>query len=333
MSDQWEMVPGGYLRTHSRGEVMHKIERVKAALQGEEVDRPPFSFWYHFGLQHMEGTVHAEAEIGFYRAYDVDWLKVMNDYSYALPPDIEFIEKAEDWYRLEPLAPEQSGFGEQLKALTEINEALWGEAWFVDTVFSPWTTAARLSRGDLLFRHLQENPEAVKHGLQVIAQTLADYAVAAIERGAAGIFLSVSAATADLMSEEEYVTLVKPYDAMILEAVQHIGSFNILHMHGDNLFYEALRDLPCHAVNWSSRYTLPTLVQGRELFQRCILGGVDERRTSRLTPADIREQIRETVRVAGSRGIMITPGCSVPTDTASRILHAFKQGVEQLRTG
>ena len=58
---------------------MNKIERVTSALKGEEVDRPPFSFWYHFGLQHMAGRKHAEAEVDFYRAYDLDFLKVMSD--------------------------------------------------------------------------------------------------------------------------------------------------------------------------------------------------------------------------------------------------------------
>jgi uroporphyrinogen decarboxylase len=310
---------------------MHKIERVKAALQGAAVDRPPFSFWYHFGLQHMPGTVQAEAEIGFYKAYDVDWLKVMNDYSYALPPGLESISTPQDWYALEPLPPEQSGFGEQLKALQKIHEALKGEVWFVDTIFSPWTVAGRLSRGDILFQHLHEAPEALKHGLHVIAQTLADYAVAAIERGAAGIFLSVAAATPQVMTETEYTTFVKPYDAMLLQAVQPVGRFNILHMHGDKLFYEILRDLPAHAVNWSSHYTPPSLQQGRTLFSGCILGGVDERQTSRLRPADIRAQILETTRALGTTKMMITPGCSVPTDTASKILHAFKQGVEELK--
>ena len=54
---------------------MNKIERVRLALAGEDVDRPPFGFWYHFGLQHMPGSKHAEAEIDFFRAYDLDFLK------------------------------------------------------------------------------------------------------------------------------------------------------------------------------------------------------------------------------------------------------------------
>jgi len=68
---------------------VNKIDRVTRALKGEEVDRPPFSFWYHFGLQHGPGRKHAEAELDFYRAYDLDFLKVMNDYPYPLPAGVE----------------------------------------------------------------------------------------------------------------------------------------------------------------------------------------------------------------------------------------------------
>ena len=71
---------------------MNKIERIRTALEGKEVDRPPFSFWYHFGLQHTSGQKHAEAEIDFYSAYDLDFLKVMNDYPYTYPKSLQAIE-------------------------------------------------------------------------------------------------------------------------------------------------------------------------------------------------------------------------------------------------
>ena len=51
---------------------MDKIERVINSLRGEDVDRPPFSFWYHFGLQHLRGSENAKAEIEFYRSYELD---------------------------------------------------------------------------------------------------------------------------------------------------------------------------------------------------------------------------------------------------------------------
>src|SRR5438105_2538314 len=117
---------------------MNKIERVDAALLGKEVDRPPFSFWYHFGLQHSNGEHHAEAEIEFYRAYDLDFLKVMNDFSYP-SPGVDTLQEEYDWHRLRVLNGDEDGMGEQLKALRAIAKALDGEAYFVETIFSPWT--------------------------------------------------------------------------------------------------------------------------------------------------------------------------------------------------
>ena len=68
---------------------MTKIERVRAALSGAEVDRPPFSVWYHFGLQHATAERTAQTHVEFFEAYNLDWLKVMNDYSYPMPRGIE----------------------------------------------------------------------------------------------------------------------------------------------------------------------------------------------------------------------------------------------------
>jgi uroporphyrinogen decarboxylase len=82
---------------------MDKIERVINSLRGEDVDRPPFSFWYHFGLQHCRGSAHAAAEIEFYRAYDLDFVKVMNDYPYPLPGGLEVVDAEDDWKRIEPI--------------------------------------------------------------------------------------------------------------------------------------------------------------------------------------------------------------------------------------
>ena len=68
---------------------MSKIERVRAALSGAEVDRPPFSVWYHFGTQHAPAERTAQIHLEFFEAYKLDWLKVMNDYSYPMPRGIE----------------------------------------------------------------------------------------------------------------------------------------------------------------------------------------------------------------------------------------------------
>ncbi|MEN3332932.1 MAG: uroporphyrinogen decarboxylase [Blastocatellia bacterium] len=309
---------------------MNKIERLTHALRGEDVDRPPFSFWYHFGLQHGPGRKHAEAEIDFYRAYDLDFLKVMNDYPYPLPAGFEAIDSADDWQRLEPISADHLCWTEQLTALSLINDHLGKEALYIDTIFSPWTTARRLTRTGSIKEVYERHPEALLAAMAAIAMSLANYARAAIERGAAGIFLSLGAATDEVMSEEEYKTWGRPFDLQILDAVR-AAPFNVLHIHGRQLHFDALLDYPVSAINWSHRLTPPSLAEGRRRSGKTVMGGIDETTAAHFAPSEIARQITDSIQEVGARGLIITPGCSVPTDTPVRTLQAIKTAVEQFQ--
>jgi len=306
---------------------LNKIDRVTAALRGEDVDRPPFSFWYHFGLQHGPGSKHAEAEVDFYRAYDLDFLKVMNDYPYPLPAGLEALASADDWRRLEPVGAGDTCWAEQLAALSIINDRIGGEALFIDTIFSPWTTARRLTRGGDLGEARERHREALLSAMDVIATSLANYARAAIERGAAGIFLSLGAASDEVMSTEEYQTWGRPFDLKILDAVRD-APFNVLHIHGRKVHFDAVSDYPASAINWSHFSTPPSLAEGRRRSGKAVMGGVDEATAAHLAPPEIVSQITNTIREVGTRGLLVTPGCSVPTDTPVQTLRAVKAAVE-----
>ena len=73
-------------------------ERVDRALAGQEVDRPPFTFWHHFGLKTAEA--HAARTLEFHRLYHTDLVKVMSDFPYPKPPG--------KWYELKVLSQERA---------------------------------------------------------------------------------------------------------------------------------------------------------------------------------------------------------------------------------
>ncbi len=311
----------------SRETTLNKIERIKGALKGEEVDRPPFSFWYHFGLQHMFGSNHAEAEIDFYRAYDLDFLKVMSDYAYPLPHGLDSVDSEEDWKRIEPLEANDDCWKEQLSALSIINDAIGKETLFIETIFSPWTTARRLARAGELAKARDRYPEIVLRAMENIAISLAAYAREAISRGAAGIFLSLGAATDDIMPREQYEMWGRPFDLKILEAVGD-APFNVLHIHGKQIHFDALLDYPVAGLNWSHFSTSPTLKEGKAMSGKTVLGGVNEVEAYHLSVPEIGRQVAESISEIGPRGLIITPGCSVPTDTPERNLRAIKSAID-----
>ncbi len=296
------------------------------ALSAEEVDRAPFGFWYHFGLQHLPGRKHAEAEVDFFRAYDMDFLKVMNDYPYPLPEGVEAVETEDDWKRIEPVGGNHPCWDKQLTALSIVSEEIGREALFIETIFCPWTTARRLARTGALQRAREQFPDTLLAAMENISTSLASYAKEAVGRGASGIFLSVSAASDDVMTEEEYRAWGRPFDLKILESVKD-SPFNILHIHGKRIHFDSLLDCTATAINWSHTTTAPTLKEGRERSGKTVMGGINELTAAHLSAPEMREQVVATVSEMGRRGLIIAPGCSVPTDTPARNLHAVGEAL------
>ncbi len=308
---------------------MNKIERVLAALNNQEVDRPPFSFWYHFGLQHMDGIKHAEAEVGFYRAYDLDFLKVMNDYPYPLPDGLSTLETEDDWKRLAPISASGDCWNEQLAAVASIHEQIGKDALFIDTIFSPWTVARRLAGASGLARARRDFPKTLRAAMENIASSLASYAGESIARGSDGVFFSLGAATDDVMSVEEYSTWARPFDMQVLGGATS-GRFNVLHIHGNWIHFSSVLDYPAHALNWSHYATAPELAAGKSLSGRSVIGGINESAITKLTPRELADQIRAAIAEAGPRGLIIGPGCSIPTDTPAAQLRSVKMTLESI---
>ncbi|HSE97857.1 MAG TPA: uroporphyrinogen decarboxylase family protein, partial [Blastocatellia bacterium] len=215
-------------------------------------------------------------------------------------------------------------------SLSLINQAIGNEALFIDTIFSPWTTARRLARAGSLTEARQRHPDALLSAMEAIADSLAFYAKEAVARGAAGIFLSLGAASHDVMSEKEYAEWGRPFDLKVLEAVRD-APFNVLHIHGSNIHFESLLDYPVSAINWSHYHTAPSLIEGRRLSGKTVMGGIDETRAAHLSAPEIAEQVLSTLNESGTRNLIIAPGCSVPTDTPERNLRAIRDGLFRIQ--
>lgn len=309
---------------------MSKIERVDAAIDGAEVDRPPFTVWYHFGDQHTDGRTHAENQFNFYRRYNLDFIKVMNDYEFPRPEGLYDIEKPDDWHRLTTYNPwERREFREELIALKELSRKLSGEAYFVGTIFSPWTIARNISY-KVFFSHLEEYSDDVLAGLDLITTNLERLAAAMLEVGASGIFLSVAGATREFGTFKKYEKLGKQFDLRILKAAEG-AAFNILHIHGSSIYFRQLLDYPASVLNWADRdSTNPSLKKARSMTQKCLMGGIEHLSFKETFLADVRAQIQDAVSQTGGRKLIIAPGCSIKTNSYEKQILNIYQCLEEL---
>lgn len=305
---------------------MTKSERIQTAIRGEAVDRVPYSLWYHFRTNPPAGETLANAELEFYAKYDPDLLKVMHDIPYELPLGMTSVQSIDDWEKLNVLPPDKGNFGEQLVALRIIQRRKGDDAPMVDTVFSVFAYAQKISQQQML-HHLRQNPDKVRPGLERIAQSLAGYAKKLAEEGI-GTYLAVAGASADLATPEEYERYFLPLDEMVLDAAQG-ASVNVLHLHGENIYFDLMLPLTskAHILSWSNRLTPPSIPEARLKYTGCIMAGVDEVNIKSLSVEQVKAQVRETIEQTRGRGIIVAPGCAVPTDTPPELLLAIREAV------
>jgi len=291
---------------------MNKIERIDAVLAGEKPDRAPVSCWYHFGTQYLPGEKYAEIVLSFYEYYGFDWLKVMNDYFYPMPPGYDALKSPEDLKQLTIVNIDETPLREQLKAIEIINTRLKGEAYVCDTIFDPYQALQKSPVGEHLPRLMKEEPRAVLDALEIVTRNTIEFAKRTLALGTHGIFMSVLSGE-DQMSKEDFRAFEKPFAMKVFEAVKDLGAMNTAHLHGKNIDIDECLDFPVKVLSWEDRQKgNPSLQEVKDRWAGAVMGGLDNTRMTRRTPEFLMEHTREGMRIGGESRFFLANGCSSP---------------------
>lgn len=295
---------------------MNKTERVDCVLAGQTVDHPPLSLWYHFGIQHGGGEQFAQTTLDYFDHYDFDFLKVMNDYFYPAPKGIKALATAADLEKLEPIPNlADTVWKEQFQALKIIAGHLEHKAYFIDTVFDAWQSINRNLAAENMGRLMTDAPDALLAALERVNNNLIDYCRKVLSLGAAGIFLTIPAG-AEILTREEFIRYVKPFVRRLLEAIAPLGKMTTLHVHGKDLFFEDVLDLPAPIFNWWDRGPQgPSLSWVKERISGCVMGGIDQTIVARRTRAFLKNHVHEGKQLGGKQRFFLANGCSIDTWT------------------
>jgi uroporphyrinogen decarboxylase len=336
---------------------LSKRERVDAALKGDSVDRVPVSAWRHFLEDECQPEALARVTLKHYEDYDWDWVKVNpratyyaeawgNQYDFShydgvFPRFIDGpIKSAVDLEKIQPVNPTAGVFADHLN-LTRLVEAGIGETHFLQTVFSPLSVLSFLAghskshdhdavvqaQYDGLRQYLHENPKGAHEALKHITVTLARYASAVIDAGASGLFFAiVKLARKDVLSETEYEEFGKPYDLQVLKAVQG-APFNLLHICGPYVYFDAVADYPVHALNWATiGQHNPSVGEASHHTQKALVGGVDEKGTLQTgSPDQVIQEALAAIRATNGRHLLLTPGCGTKINVPAENLRALRK--------
>lgn len=324
---------------------MNKYERIHAAIHKQPVDRAPIALWRHFPGDDLDSEKLAQRVVDFQKQYDFDFVKVTPAASYVAEMYGGELRDAgnregtrvhvrrvindwRDWRKIEPIAVDHPVVLRERDAIRCIRAALGKDVPVMQTIFSPLSCARTLA-GDRLIQDMREHPGEVMHALQHLGTTMERFAHASIEAGADCMFLATQVASRDVLTAEESRAFGQSYNLTLINHLHGHIDFMLLHVHGENIYYEHLFKYPVQIVNWHDRKTAPTLQKGKELFHGAVAGGIEEWNVlADGTPEQVTAQVQDAIQQTAGLGLIVAAGCVISTDTPEKNIRAARDAVE-----
>lgn len=294
-----------------------KRERMLQWLAGKtDPNYTPAAFFLHFGPEFKNGSAAARKHLEFFKQTDMDFVKVQFEQTYQRQ---DFLQKPADWSKL---TLRKIDFYEPLvQTVRELVSAAKKDALILMTLYSPYMSANQCATAPVLKQHLEENPDAVKRGLEILTESQMIFVRACIKAGVDGFYTSTQGSEAKTFSNPSiFANYIKPADLVAMKEANASCPFNILHVCDYNApysSYDAVRDYPGHVVNCNTRLV------GREMtpaeiskfFNRPYMGGLD--RHGMLVKGSTQELEAEIKRLVkgAPKQFMIGADCTVAGDT------------------
>lgn len=296
---------------------VNKRERMLRWLEGKtEPGYTPAAFFLHFEAPYKLGSPAAAQHLSYFRHTDMDFVKIQFEKEYE---EVDYIKKPSDWSKLKPNP--LSFYEPQLVAVREIVKTLKPEALVVMTLYSPFMWAGHTATRPVLIRHLEEDPVAVKKGLDALVESQMLFVTECIKIGVDGFYMSTQGSeTGQFKDPRLFKDYVRPSDLVAMNAASAACPFNILHVCDYNApyaSYDAVLDYPGQVVNCNPQ-TTAKLFSWQELsgmFKRPCMGGMERLGViSKGSPSEIDEEVRKVLKHAPKQFIL-GADCTVAGDT------------------
>ena len=323
-----------------------KRNRLERHLNGEKADRPGVALWRHWPGDDQDPVELARSTIAWQEQFDWDFVKVSPDSSFCVEcwgaasrwvgnneGNRQYvthpIEMVDDWDAIRPVDPLSGRLGGQIQCLEILGRELDGETPFIQTIFSPTSQLKYLAGKDRVLVEMRTHRAAVEKALNAITETTIRFLEAMKPTGADGIFFALQMATPHDLTRDEYSHFGRPYDLRILEAANQLFWFNLLHLHGQDAYFDLVADYPVQAINWHDRESAPSLADARGQFAGGLVGGLRQWDTMlHGTPEDVCCEAADAIEQTDGRGFILGTGCVTPITAPWRNLRAVRQAVE-----
>ena len=275
----------------------------------------PAAFFMHFDAAHHQGQAAIDKHLEFFHQTGMDFVKIQ--YEQTRPP-CPPIRKPEDWMHV-PLVGEDF-FEPTIRLVEGLVKAAGQEALVVMTVYSPFLWATHLDQAGLIGDHLQENPQAVSQGLEIMTENVLRLVRGCKQAGVDGFYVSTQGGEAFRFPNTQiFRKYIKPTDLAVWAEIQACP-FNILHIcdyEGGYADLTPFLDYPGAVVNSSLKVGDRTLspTEASDLFKRPFMGGLERKGLIATgSPESIRLTVEKLLMQVPDRFILAAD-CTVPSET------------------
>jgi uroporphyrinogen decarboxylase len=288
----------------------------------------PAAFFLHFDSAYHQGQAAIEEHLEFFHATGMDFVKIQYEQPF---PSSTPIRKPEDWVHA-PLCSEEF-FEAPIHVVEGLVKAAHPEAVVIMTLYSPFMWAAHLAD---ITNHLQENPEAVKKGLEIMIENVLTLVRACKRAGIDGFYASSQGGEAFRFQDPNiFQKYIKPTDLVVWDELSSC-SFNILHICDYEGAYDDLTpflDYPGHVVNSSLKIGDRTLTpkDASQLFGRPFMGGLERKGVLATGDSEAIRQAATDVLEQTPERFILAADCTVPSDTPWENLRTAIETAHQYR--
>ena len=242
------------------------------------------------------------------------------------------ISCVDDWRKLRPLPLDTDVFQEQFKAIELIRKEV-NDSPLIMTVFTPLDIADKLldRNTDLLAEHIAQDPESVRHGLSVFAESLAPFVRKLTTLGIDGIYFSSKWVNGKITADQ-YRDLAMPFDLQMIREADSLWC-NLFHLCEGGIDLGLVADYPVQVFHWDANAdNNPGYGAGqRRVPTAAVGGGVDARTLTDGTPEQVEEMAKNWIKDTNGRRFVLGPGCSIVTArTPKENLMAMKAASEKM---
>jgi uroporphyrinogen decarboxylase len=278
-------------------------------------DYIPAAFFLHFDNAYHQGQAAIDKHLEFFHSTRMDFVKIQYEQPFPVSTPIR---KPEDWSHA-PFCSEEF-FESPIQVVEGLVKAAKSEALVIMTLYSPFMWAAHLVEEGVLAYHLQENPEAVKKGLDIMTENVLTLVRGCKRAGVDGFYASSQGGEAFRFQDPNiFQTYIKPTDLAVWDEISTC-TFNILHVCDYEGGYNDLTpflDYPGHVVNSSLKIGDRTLTPKdvSQLFGRPFMGGMGRKDVLATGSSKVIQQAATDVITKAPERFILAADCTVPSDT------------------